>query len=81
MTCIYAVFCCGHHEQLLIHLTVNASLHAETIEDFSLLTEQRLNIHVPATTFPAVIKIKLERCLEVAKRYVEKLEKQQSSSV
>jgi hypothetical protein len=48
--------------------TVNPNIHAGTIEEFSFLTTDRLDIHVPASSFPALIKIKLELCLEEAKK-------------
>jgi len=68
--CSIAVTIC---EQILTHFetTVNRSIHAETIEEFSFLTQERLDVHVPATKFPALIRIKLENCLAAAKQVIE----------
>ena len=51
--------------------TVNRSIHAQSIEEFSFLTQDRLDVHVPATKFPALIRIKLEKCLAAAKQIVQ----------
>jgi hypothetical protein len=50
--------------------TVNPFIHARTIKDFSFLTQDRLDVHVPAHRFPALIRIKLEMCLVEAKKRV-----------
>ncbi len=58
-------------------LTVNPYIHAGTIQEFSFLTQDRLDVHVPAPRFPALIRIKLEMCLLEAKKLAEKAKKRE----
>jgi hypothetical protein len=59
------------HELLSVWDSVNPFLFARTVRDFSFLSQARLDVHVPATKFPAVIRIRLEQCLEDAKLATE----------
>ena len=59
------------HELLSVWDSVNPFLFARTVRDFSFLSQARLDVHVPATKFPAVIRIRLEQCLEDAKLSTE----------
>ena len=55
------------HELLSVWDSVNPFIFARTVRDFSFLSQDRLDVHVPPTKFPAVIRIRLEQCLEEAK--------------
>jgi hypothetical protein len=63
------------YDLLSVWDSINPFLFVRTVKDFSFLSQARLDVHVPPSKFPAIIRIKLEQCMDEAKHMIINLTK------